>query len=57
MATGRWTIERLHRICLTQSEEFERREVLNGEKLAAAKYAWQPIPSEVQQIRSGRFPG
>ena len=39
----------------TLSEEFERREVADGEKLAAAKYAWQRIPSSGRRVRSGRL--
>ena len=41
--------------CFTLSEELERREVPDPEKLAAAKYAWQRIPSSVRQVPSGRL--
>lgn len=39
----------------TLSEEFERREVVDGEQLAAAKYSWQRIPSSIRDVRSGRL--
>lgn len=39
----------------TLSEEFERREVADGEKLASARYAWQRIPSSARRVRSGRL--
>ena len=43
------------RYCFTLSEELERREVLDPEKLAAARYAWQRVPSSVQRVPSGRL--
>jgi hypothetical protein len=39
----------------TLAEEFERREVLDEKQLAAAKYAWQRVPAQVRQVRSGRL--
>jgi hypothetical protein len=39
----------------TLSEEREGRDVIDAEKLAAAKYPWQRIPSTVQQVPSGRL--
>ena len=35
------------------TEELERREVPDPQKLAAAKYAWQRVPSSVRQVPSG----
>lgn len=37
------------------SEEYEKREVPAPEKLAAVKYAWQRVPVEERQVRSGRL--
>lgn len=41
--------------CFTLSEELERREVADAEKLAAARYAWQRIPASLRQVPSGRL--
>ena len=41
--------------CFTLSEELERREVPDPQKLAAAKYAWQRIPSRCGRSRPGRL--
>ena len=43
------------RFTFTMSEEFERREVLDAERLSTAKYPWQRVPSTVRQVRSGRL--
>jgi len=43
------------RFCFTVEEEVERREVADPQKLAAAKYPWQRIPSVVAQVPSGRL--
>lgn len=43
------------RFCFTVTEELERREVADPDKLAAAKYPWQRIPSVVRQVPSGRL--
>jgi hypothetical protein len=43
------------RFGFTLSEELERREVPDEQKLAAARYSWQRIPSSVRQVPSGRL--
>lgn len=43
------------RCVFTLAEEFEPGEVVDSEKLAAAKYGWQRIPSSVLEVRSGRL--
>ncbi|SEG91742.1 hypothetical protein SAMN04489712_13037 [Thermomonospora echinospora] len=39
----------------TLAEELERGEVMDSEKLAAAKYDWQRVPSSLGQVFSGRL--
>jgi hypothetical protein len=39
----------------TLAEESEDKEVVDPEKLAAAKYAWQRVPSVIRQVPSGRL--
>jgi hypothetical protein len=39
----------------TLAEESENREVADREKLTAAKYAWQRVPSVIRQVPSGRL--
>jgi hypothetical protein len=43
------------RFCFTLSEELDRREVADAEKLAAARYAWQRVPASLRQVPSGRL--